>query len=134
MLLVYLLLLASVLAIFVLILAWRRPSWFPWFLLPLAFLPSLLVMVRLSFPAMIAMYITFPAVMGPFALSVGCFFAYNCGVAMDSLALIGLAASLLWLALLRWLWVRQRWAGYLAWLLGLLASGLLMYIWVLPPD
>ena len=131
---IYVLLLAGLIAMSVLVLARQRPAWFPWLVLPLALVPSLLRGLGLGFLAMMTMYVAYPAVMGPFALSAGCFLAYDCGQVVILIAVAAVGASLLWLALLRWLWVRRPWAGYLLWLLGLLAAGWLMYGGILPPD
>lgn len=130
----YLLILASAVAGLVLVIARQRPHWFPWLLLPLGLIPVLLRIAGLGFVAMLAMYIFFPAVMGPFALSLGCFLAHNCGPLLGTLAVVGLGATPLWLVLLRWLWLRRPWAGYLLWLLGLFVTGWLMVAGILPPD
>jgi hypothetical protein len=130
----YLLLLASVVAGIVLVIALRKPHWFPWFLLPLGLIPTLLMAAGLGFLAMLAIYVFIPAVMGPFGLPVGCLLANSCGSLPDTLALAMMGLTPVWLLLLRWLWGRRPWIAYGLWLLGLFGTGWLLYAGLLPPD
>ena len=112
----------------------RAQGWFPWFLTPLALLPHLLVLLRLGFAGMLSIYISWPASMGPLSIlynyALGDLLSWNSPLFW----LLGLILAGLWLALIDW--IARRWpgAGYLIWLLGLMAPGWLLYAQLLPPD
>lgn len=109
-----------------------RP-WFPWFLLPLLFLPSLLQLLHLDFAGMLAVYLAWPATLGPLALllpSLLRFLSWR----DPFFWLFALGLALLWLGLIRRLWLRRQRLAAALWSLSVLFASLPLYLWLLPPD
>ncbi len=105
---------------------------FPWLLLPLLFLPAILYWLDLYFVALLALYLTFPSTLGIFSLIFFLLLPAGAGLTDVTFWVLALALAILWMAMIRWLWVRVRWLGYAIWLIGLIVSGLLLYSTVLP--
>lgn len=112
----------------------RAEGWFPWLLTPLALLPHLLVLLRLGFAAMLSIYIAWPASMGPLSILYNSVLGNLLSWNSILFVLVGLILAGLWLALIEGLRRRWPWVAYLAWLIGLLVPGWLLYVQFLPPD
>lgn len=130
-------LVALLLALFVLALNQRSSSsshTFPWLLLLLLFLPAILYWLDFYFLALLALYLTFPSTLGVFSLIFFLLLPAGAGLTDPEFWVLALALAILWMAMIRWLWVRARWLGYAIWLIGLIVSGLLLYSAILPID
>lgn len=130
-------LIALLLALSVLALNQRSPTssrTFPWLLLPLLFLPAFFYWLDLSFPALLALYLTFPSTLGILSLIFFVLLPTGVGFADVDFWVLALALAVLWMSFIRWLWLRARWLGYAVWLVGLVIAGLLLYSVILPID
>lgn len=107
---------------------------FPWLLLPLLFLPAILYWLDFYLLALLALYLTFPSTLGIFSLIFFLLLPAGAGLTDPEFWVLALALAILWMAMIRWLWLRARWLGYVLWLLGLVVSALLLYSTILPID
>jgi hypothetical protein len=107
---------------------------FPWLLLPLLFLPGVLFSLDLYQIGLLALYLTFPSTLGILSLVFFVLLPPGTGWADASFWILALALAVLWMSLIRWLWVHVRWLGYVVWLAGLIVSGVLLYSVILPIE
>jgi hypothetical protein len=81
---------------------------FVWLFLAVAFVPHLLAIVGLDLMAMIASFICFPATMGPFALAHVYILVNRLGFISQMAWISALLFSLIWFALICWLWRKDK--------------------------